>query len=97
MTGIARLRRDDSCSHDIFQDERQTDRQHLLTDLDLVRVPHAQQQQILVIDLQQRDIGTRIGTHDLGLELTLVRQRGIVIADGIYHNAYWSSHNHLLK
>ncbi|MCY1408812.1 hypothetical protein D9M71_241420 [compost metagenome] len=54
--------------------ERRTDGQYPLAHLELLGVTQFHRWQILAIDLQQRHVSTRVGTHQLGLELATVRQ-----------------------
>ncbi|MNV62250.1 hypothetical protein D3C71_1547870 [compost metagenome] len=58
----------------MIEAERRTNGQHPLTDLELLGVAQLDDRQVLALDLEERHVGTRVSTDQLGLELAAVRQ-----------------------
>ncbi|MNQ61493.1 hypothetical protein D3C85_758080 [compost metagenome] len=70
----AALGADDTGRHRVVEAEGRTDGQHPAAHLELVGLADLHDRQILALDLEQGDVGTRIGADELGFELAAVGQ-----------------------
>ena len=68
-------RRDDAKRHRLAERERVADREHPFGDAQLARVAPRQRREPASVDLDDGQIGVRIGADDGALQLAIVRQR----------------------
>src|SRR5690606_32108784 len=68
-------RADDAVGHRLAEAERVTDRDDEVADLELTRVAHPRRDEVLGLDLEQRDIRRLVAADELRREAALIRER----------------------
>ncbi len=70
----APLGTDDTLGHGVIETERRADRQNPFADLERIGIAQFGGRQVLAINFQHGNVGTRIGTDQFGLQLAAIGQ-----------------------